>query len=325
MSSVIKKYIHQQKGFESISRNMLQDHDNLSLQAIGLLAHLQSLPDTWTINKTELYKRFAKNGRTSVSNAWNELIEQNYVLQFKKRFGKKYVYTYYFSHEKFSTEDIQQIEKIEQTSIWDGKKGSSSQNHTSTNQNTQKPDDTNDISNVDFEHPKMGIPKPTPIKLDLKEIDLKDSTDTEDTKETETDLVSNRLSESERAKKQDQMLKDSLRDTRGMSHRLFEILNTFSKDFDQMYKWIGIIFRAKDKAEKNTGELLLIEKEENNDLLCTGVMTIIRNIRTQEKENPDGYMFTSLVNFLEESISQQTRIEVMERKNLEHHYLHSDQ
>ncbi|MFP3360422.1 hypothetical protein R0K17_24210, partial [Planococcus sp. SIMBA_143] len=83
--ATIKKWTN--KGYESVSRNMLQDIDNLSLQAIGLLENLTSMPDSWVLHKTELYTRYAKNGRRSVLSAWNELIENNYIIQFKKRDG----------------------------------------------------------------------------------------------------------------------------------------------------------------------------------------------------------------------------------------------
>lgn len=310
--SAIKKYTGKHKGYESVSREMLQDKENLSLQAIGLLAHIQSLPDTWTINKTELYKRFSKNGRRSVQNAWNELIENNYVLQFRKRAGKKFDYTYYYSHEKFSKEDIKEVEMIEECSVWDGRASVTLK----MNEEEESRHD-NDSSTVHFEQSKMGSPKRTVNKLDLKEVYPKDSSDTEDTKETKIDQSAITLSDSEKEKKQDQMLKNTLKDSEGLSDRLFDILDTFSKDYDQMYSWIGIIFRAKDKAEKNTGEELFIEKEKNNELICNGVQNIIRIIRTQEKNNPDGYMYSSLVNYLEQAIAQDARKEKM----VEYHYL----
>src|SRR5699024_12177600 len=91
MSGNVKKFI-KEKGYESLNRSMLQDEDNLSLQAIGLLANLTSYSDTWVIHKTELYNRFAKNKRKSVQNAWAELVENNYIVQLRKRNGSKYDY-----------------------------------------------------------------------------------------------------------------------------------------------------------------------------------------------------------------------------------------
>ena len=93
------------KGFESIPRELLQD-ENLSLEAIGLLSHICSLPETWKIYKTQLYKKFKKNKRTSVQRIWKELVETGYILEFRKREGKKYVYEYVYSMTPFSTDEI---------------------------------------------------------------------------------------------------------------------------------------------------------------------------------------------------------------------------
>src|SRR5699024_1182503 len=81
----------------------------LSLQAIGLLVNLQSYPETWVISKSELYKRYSKNGKTSVANAWNELVENNFIVQFHKREGKTNQYVYYFSLTPFTENDIKEI------------------------------------------------------------------------------------------------------------------------------------------------------------------------------------------------------------------------
>ncbi|MDK7284316.1 hypothetical protein [Staphylococcus pettenkoferi] len=114
------KHYNKDKGYELLPRELLQACDKqsphskgLSLQAIGLLVNLQSYPETWVLSKSELYKRYAKNGKTSVSNAWNELVENDYIVQFHKREGRKNQYVYYFSLTPFTKEDIKEIERME--------------------------------------------------------------------------------------------------------------------------------------------------------------------------------------------------------------------
>lgn len=114
--STIKHY-SKDNGYEIIPRELLQHcdkkihgEDGLSLQAIGLLVNLQSYPEDWEINKTELYNRYSKNGRRQVESAWDLLVEKRYIVQFKKRNGKRYDYIYYFSTTPFHDETIKSLE-----------------------------------------------------------------------------------------------------------------------------------------------------------------------------------------------------------------------
>ncbi|MGF9893333.1 hypothetical protein ABEX78_32385 [Priestia megaterium] len=81
----------------------------ISLEALGLLVNLASYPTKWELNKTELYKRFAKHGERSVRAAWNSLMDANYIIEFKYRVGKKYEYVYYFRKFPFSEEERAEI------------------------------------------------------------------------------------------------------------------------------------------------------------------------------------------------------------------------
>lgn len=124
--SIIKNY-KKDKDFEIIPRELLQHcdkkakdengkqhgDDGLSLQAIGLLVNLQSYPEDWELNKTELYKRYSKNGKTSVMRAWDELVEKKYIIQFHKRVGKQNQYIYYFNLSPFTEEEIKEVESLE--------------------------------------------------------------------------------------------------------------------------------------------------------------------------------------------------------------------
>lgn len=106
--------------FEQIPRELLQACDtnskhnkNLSLQAIGLLCNIRSYAESWDLHKTELYKRYAKNKEASVRRAWDELVENDYIVQLKRREGNKYKYIYYVTVYPFTESDIAEIEKNE--------------------------------------------------------------------------------------------------------------------------------------------------------------------------------------------------------------------
>ncbi len=117
--SIIKN-INSEKPFEVLPRELLQQCDKkrsntenkpLSLQAIGLLCNLQSYPENWEIHKTELYNRYEKNGRRQIENAWNELVDAKYIVQFKVHNGNKLDYYYYFDVTPITNDQIKQLEE----------------------------------------------------------------------------------------------------------------------------------------------------------------------------------------------------------------------
>ena len=144
-SGSIRSY-KKNKGYESIPRELLQNF-SLSMEAIGLLCHLQSYPENWKLYKTELYNRFQRNKRTSIQRIWKELVDNNYMIEFKRREGKKYVYQYVYSIEPFDKQDIEQIKEEMRNDgfFW----------------------------TVDFEQSKMNCSKSTANKLTIKEINYK--------------------------------------------------------------------------------------------------------------------------------------------------------
>ncbi|MEC2075858.1 hypothetical protein [Metabacillus fastidiosus] len=81
----------------------------ISLEALGLLVNLLSYPTNWELYKTELYKRFAKHGERSVRTAWKDLMNANYIVEFKYRVGSKYEYVYYFRKVPFTDEEKAEI------------------------------------------------------------------------------------------------------------------------------------------------------------------------------------------------------------------------
>ncbi len=186
------KHFKKDYGYELIPRELLQSCDknskyskDLSLQAIGLLVNLQSYPENWDLNKTELYKRYSKNGRSSVQNAWNELVEKNFIVQFHKREGKRNIYTYYFSLTPFSDDDIKEIESLEQTNA----KKSLALKKNQSSKNTRKIRFKNNTITLSYqgnlscrfstsqnEHLKMNSSKPATNRLHSKENTHQDTT-----------------------------------------------------------------------------------------------------------------------------------------------------
>jgi hypothetical protein len=121
----------------STAQAVQQNNDNpISLESLGLLVNLLSYPTTWELHKTELYKRFGKNGRTSVNTAWSDLTDANYIIEFKYRSGKKYEYVYYFRKVPFTPEEKAEILA-----------------------NAEK--EYGEIWGLDFQQSKMCSPKPT--------------------------------------------------------------------------------------------------------------------------------------------------------------------
>lgn len=96
------------KGYESISRDFLQRND-LSLEARGLLAYMYSMPDDFVFHKTQLYKCFDKNKKTSIERIWNELLDAHFIIAFSKGIAPRQKFDYIYSQEGFSEEEIQEI------------------------------------------------------------------------------------------------------------------------------------------------------------------------------------------------------------------------
>lgn len=85
----------------------------LSLQALGLIVNLWSYNvETWELHKTELYRRFSQNKETSVRKAWKDLMEHDYIVQFKYRKGREWDFVYYYRIEPFSKEEKSEIYRI---------------------------------------------------------------------------------------------------------------------------------------------------------------------------------------------------------------------
>jgi DnaD/phage-associated family protein len=125
----------------------------ISLQSLGLLVNIMSYAQSWELHKTELYKRYAKNKETSVSNAWDELVKANYIIECKFRDGKKWDYNYFVRLLPFSEEEKVEIKKQVEA---------------------QTSGDTKVLWTLDFQDLKMKTSKPRDNKERTKEIRTKE-------------------------------------------------------------------------------------------------------------------------------------------------------
>lgn len=95
------------KGYESISREFLQEHQ-LSWGARGLLSYVASMPENYRLKKTKLYSMCSinGNGRRAVEKMWDELVEKGYIVQFKKPESKGYNYAYKWDDTPFTKDAL---------------------------------------------------------------------------------------------------------------------------------------------------------------------------------------------------------------------------
>ncbi|WP_209125729.1 hypothetical protein [Alkalihalobacillus sp. BA299] len=161
----LMKKIHLKKDYVQVPNTTAQavEKGEISLQALGLIVNLWSYNvEKWELHKTELYKRFGKNKKTSTMNAWDELVEANYIIEFKYRNGKHWEYEYFYRVEPFSEEEKEKLLAeavdvlgVSSTSDFQKLKMRSSKweaqnQHISNNQQTQN--FNNEIKNKEKEH-----------------------------------------------------------------------------------------------------------------------------------------------------------------------------
>ena len=77
--------------------------DLSDLGAIGLLTHIMSLPEDWTIHKTQLQNKFT---RRKVDGAWKILVEKNYAIGFSCYVSGKKNYFYMVSDIAFTEQEF---------------------------------------------------------------------------------------------------------------------------------------------------------------------------------------------------------------------------
>lgn len=215
MADTIKRF-SKSKGYESLPRELLQSKE-LTLEAIGLIANISSYPENWVLRKTELQKRFPKHGRRVIDRIWDELVENSYILQFRKRVGRSYDYRYFYDVTPFSAEEVQELlhhnfddnfmlyhkdMKSEGFNVKDltdyvfiENKGELDCSFWDV-QNAQSTecDNTNVSSSVHFEQFNLDSPKRTLSKLTKEKINYKDNNNNNnyinsDENETELDIL----------------------------------------------------------------------------------------------------------------------------------------
>lgn len=128
-----KKYL-QVPNETAVAPEIKSPSESISLEALGLIVNICSYSEEWDLHKTELYQRYAKNKRTSVNNAFKELVQAKYMFEYKYRVGKKWEHVYQYDIIPYTDEQIKILrhEAIEEhKEIWD----------------------------VDFAHPKMDSRK----------------------------------------------------------------------------------------------------------------------------------------------------------------------
>lgn len=274
------------KGYESIPRELLQD-TNLSLEAIGLLSYMQSLPENWKLYKTELYTRFPKNKRRSIDNIWKELVENNYLLNFRKRDGRKYVYSYVFTVTPFTKEETEELIKAYVT---------------------------NDGWDVIFEQSTVNSSKRTDSKLNNKkvlhkndEIDTFIDTEQEQAPKLDLDKLSNEI-ESE--------LKDNSKE--GIPNAAKETFKAFSLCFTSTtYELIGIALRAKKASSDKANRFLQFEQFEEEFVTATRQICnyIYKSKKGETKrvvDNPESFLYQSYINYFD---NQAYKLEQIEEGN----------
>lgn len=98
--SIIKR--KKQNQFFMMSNHAAQEN-LVSLNSIGLLAYITSLPEDWILHKTFLQNKFT---RRTVDSAWDELLEKKYVAGFSCYVDRKKQYYYLASDEELTQHEF---------------------------------------------------------------------------------------------------------------------------------------------------------------------------------------------------------------------------
>lgn len=102
MNGIIKR--RKTADYAQIHNNALQELDDI--RAVGLIAHLMSLPEDWVIRKMQLYNKF---GRGPISNGIEELEAKKYWVDIKYRDGKKNFHYYNASDIPFNDDEVKEF------------------------------------------------------------------------------------------------------------------------------------------------------------------------------------------------------------------------
>ncbi|HFD1635376.1 TPA: hypothetical protein QFF48_001637 [Enterococcus faecium] len=306
------------KGYESIPRELAQN-EKLSYEARGLLISISSYPESFKLYKSELYKRSIKNSRRKIDKCWQELIDEGYVLQFRKRDGKSFIFSYLFSMESFLLEDMihlfeeayeynfhyyhklirkceeqtmenfrlilpNYLTKEEEDTLIAWLKRHDEIKIESSNvqvEHSKKWDEINDSSNVQNEQPKMDCSKRTDNKLINKRFITEKSDTLTDTKNIDTEKRNNnQLLES---------LADILTET-FLSEESLELIANESDQLEEAKQVIDILYKSKKYVQDHLDGLTIVAEyfeKPTHDML----QRYFFNKRTKELNSKTGYLY----------------------------------
>ncbi|MGX7197722.1 hypothetical protein [Enterococcus olivae] len=306
------------KGYESIPRELAQN-EQLSYEARGLLISIASYPESFKLYKSELYKRSIKNSRRKIDKCWQELIEEGYILQFRKRDGKSFIFSYLFSMEPFLVEDMihlfeeayeynfhyyhKRIRKYEDQTMENFRlilpkyliekekdtliewlKSHDEIKMESSNvqiEHPKKQDVTNDFSNVQNEQLKMDCSKRTDNKLINKRFITEKNDTITDTKTIDTEkMKSSQLLES---------LADILTET-FLSEESLELIAFESDQVEEAKQVIDILYKSKKYVQDHLDGLTIVAEyfeKPTHEML----QRYFFNKRTKELNSESGYLY----------------------------------
>ncbi|WP_022795259.1 helix-turn-helix domain-containing protein [Marinococcus halotolerans] len=117
----------------------------------------------------------------------------------------------------------------------------------------------------------------------------------------------------DKEKNKEELLKASLKSV--LPNKIFYALDNFSDSYQELYEWIGILFRSKNQVEKDNDQLILLENYEETFFII--LQNAIRNIKTNAKVNkPSDYLFITIKSEIEKHIASQTRLDAIKNKGM---------
>ncbi|SJZ45074.1 hypothetical protein SAMN02745116_00350 [Pilibacter termitis] len=255
-----------EKGYESINREFLQNNE-LSLEARGLLSYMESMPKNYVFHKTQLYRCFEKNKKTSIERIWNELLEENYLVAFRKREGTKYEYEYYFTQDKFSISDIEQLSKEMLENGYEIAPKTAKRKSKPKEQPKTKKTETLDTKGknwgVDFQQSKMDSPKSTDNKLNIKKLNRK--INNIDTVSKQEDIQNPPMEKSPVENIKDEMPTSEIllgQEFPFLTKKTIQLLSNFG---DESKNLINKIYNSKRKVEKDFSVALSARKTKSDE------------------------------------------------------------
>lgn len=294
--------------FVQIDKTFIED-PNLKWQSKGLMAYLLSRPDSWIVNQSDLINR-ANDGETTVRTALLDLMLHGYVYYYADRDDKgkikEWIYEVYESPELNPFRE--EAQNMAKKKIEERKRKTKERNKKrlkeAKKQEKHPERDNHDLDKKQRKYPDRDNPDQDNPDQDnhgynnnnlsnIKDIDIYIDT-YKDTVKAETPV------------QQTEFLKQSLKDT--VPPLIYETLYVFSEDFDQMYNYIGIIFRAKAKVQKKYKIVIHLEEHDND--INKILLACFRKFKTDRRiKNKDNYLFKSICKVLEEIAEKITGIE----------------